>query len=188
MQIAALHRFRSVRRRLHPTRRRLSGTRAAVAIEFAILAPLFLSALLAIVDVGLLLSSQALLDTAMTDAARLIRTGQASSNGAVFGSQLCSEVSTLMACSGLRYRVQIGNSFSAMSGSYTLGSNGTPNGFSSYPASVVSGNSGGSLTNDFVVVQVAYRRPWMFTLLGTMMGRSTELLLSTAVFENEPTP
>jgi Flp pilus assembly protein TadG len=159
-----------------------------VAIEYAILAPTALSVMLAIVDVGLLLSSQALLDSATTDAARLILTGQASTNGAVFGSQLCSEVSTLMSCSGLTYRVQTGDSFATIPASYTLGSNGAPSGFSSYPAAISAGNPGGSLTNDFVLVQVAYQRPWLFTLLGTMMGHSSQLLLSTAVLENEPTP
>ena len=94
----------------------------------------------------------------------------------------------MMACSGLTYRVQTGDSFAALPASYTLDSNGAPIGFSAYPAAISAGNSGGSLTNDFVLVQVAYQRPWLFTLLGTMMGSSTELLVSTVVFENEPVP
>jgi Flp pilus assembly protein TadG len=188
MRIATILRCRSKQRRKRARGLLPSATRASVAIEFAILAPAFLSVMLAIVDAGLLLSSQALLDSATTDAARLILTGQASSNGAVFGSQLCSEVSTLMACSGLTYRVQTGNSFAAIAPSYTLGPGGAPSGFSSYPAAISGGNPGGSLTNDFVLVQVAYQRPWLFTLLGTMMGCSTELLVSTVALENEPTP
>jgi Flp pilus assembly protein TadG len=177
-----------MRRRRRTTGLLPSATRASVALEYAILAPAFLSVMLGIIDVGLLLSSQALLDSATADAARLILTGQASSDGTVFGSQLCSEASTLMACSGLTYRVQTGNSFSTIPASYTLTSSGAPSGFSSYPATISAGNPGGSLTNDFVLVQVAYQRPWLFTLLGTVTGQSTELLLSTMVLENEPTP
>jgi hypothetical protein len=165
-----------------------SETRAVVALEFAILAPVFFAVLLGIVDTGLLLTSQSLLDSATKDASRLILTGQASSNGAVFGSLLCSEVSTLIPCSSLTYRVQTGDSFGDISASYTLGTGGTPVGFSAYPAAISAGNSGGSLTNDFVVVQVAYQRPWLFAMLAPMMGNSTELLISTAVFENEPVP
>jgi len=180
-------RFQSVRRRWCARGRLASETRAVVAVEFAILAPMFLVLVLGIVDTGLLLTSQALLDTATADAARLIQTGQASSNGATFGSQLCSEVSSLINCSSLTYRVQTGNSFGDIPASYTL-ANGAPVGFSAYPAAISAGNSGGSLTNDFVVVQVAYQRPWLFAMLAPAMGSSTELLLSTAVFENEPVP
>ena len=159
-----------------------------MALEFAILAPVFLAVMFAIVDTGLLVTSQALLDTATTDAARLILTGQASSNTAAFANQLCSEVSTLMACSGLAYRVQTGDKFAAIPASYTLDASGAPTGFSAYPAAISPGNPGGSLTNDFVVIQVAYQRPWLFGLLAPMMGNSTALLLSTVVFENEPVP
>jgi Flp pilus assembly protein TadG len=108
MQIAAIPRSRSKQRRQRRRGLLQTVTRASVAIEFAILALAFLSVMPAIVDTGLLLSSQALLDSATSDAARLILIGQASRNGAVFGSQLCSEVSTLMACPGLTYRVQTG--------------------------------------------------------------------------------
>lgn len=186
MRVTDLLRFCLKRRpaRLLPA----MGTRAVVAVEYAIVAPVFLSLMLGIVDVGLLLASQAQLDSATNDAARLILTGQATSNGSAFGSQLCSEASSLMSCSGLTYRVQTGNSFAGLSASYTLGATGAPTGFSSYPASISAGNTGGSLTNDFVLVQVAYQRPWLFTLLGTMMGHSTQLLISTVAFENEPSP
>jgi Flp pilus assembly protein TadG len=188
MRIRPLLRFGSKQRRGSARGTLPADTRATVALEFAIVAPVFFAVMLAIIDVGMLLTCQANLDTATADAARLILTGQASTNGAAFGSQLCSEVSTLMSCSGLTYRVQTGDSFSSMPATYTLGQTGAPTGFSAYPASISAGNSGGSLTNDFVLVQVAYQRPWLFTMLGTMMGRSTELLVSTIAFENEPVP
>jgi Flp pilus assembly protein TadG len=177
-----------MQRRWCALRKLVSETRAVTAFEFALLAPVFAAVLLGIVDTGLLVTSQALLDTATRDAARLILTGQASSNGAAFGSQLCSEVSSLIDCSSLTYRVQTGDSFGDIPASYTLNGNGAPVGFSAYPAAISAGNSGGSLTDDFVVVQVAYQRPWLFAMIAPMMGSSTELLLSTAVFENEPVP
>jgi Flp pilus assembly protein TadG len=159
-----------------------------VAIEFAIMAPVFAAVLLGIVDTGLLLTSQAALDGATRDAARLILTGQVSADSAAFANQLCSEVSGLMTCANLTYRVQTGNKFASMPASYTLDSGGAPVGFAAYPAAIATGNPGGSLTNDFVMVQVAYQRPWLFTMLATVMGQSTELLLSTVAFENEPVP
>ena len=123
---AILQRFRPMRRPLCARGKLASETRAVVAVEFAILAPAFFVAMLGIIDTGLLLTSQALLDTATTDAARLILTGQATANTSAFGSQLCSEVSVLIDCSSLAYRVQTGNSFSAISASYTLNSSGAP--------------------------------------------------------------
>jgi len=188
MRLPTIRPFRAIRRHACAWLPLASATRAVVAMEYAIVAPVFLGLMLAIIDTGLLLTCQAQLDAATTDAARLIQTGQATSNGSVFGSQLCSEASSLMACSGLTYRVQTGDNFSSLSASYTLNSTGAPTGFSAYPASISAGNSGGSLTNDFVLVQVAYQRPWLFALLGTMMGQSTELLVSTVAFENEPVP
>jgi Flp pilus assembly protein TadG len=184
---AVRHRLQSMRHRCCARGKLASETSAVVALEFAILAPVFMVVMLGIVDTGLLLTSQAMLDTATADAARLILTGQASSNGAAFGNQLCSEVSSMIDCSSLTYRVLTGNSFGAIPASYTL-ANGAPVGFSAYPAAISAGNAGGSLTNDFVVVQVAYQRPWLFAMLAPAMGSSTELLLSTAVFENEPVP
>jgi len=187
--------YRAVRRRLHciqPRRRArsllASTSRAAVAVEFAIMAPAFAAVMLGIVDTGLLLTSQAALDTATQDAARLILTGQASANSAAFADQLCAEVSSLIPCASLSYRVQTGDNFASIPASYTLNASGAPVGFAAYPAAVATGNPGGSLTNDFVVVQVAYQRPWLFTMLATVMGHSTELLLSTVAFENEPVP
>jgi Flp pilus assembly protein TadG len=185
---AILQRFHPVRRRRCARGKLATETRAVVAVEFAILAPAFFVVMLGIIDTGLLLTSQALLDTATTDAARLILTGQASANTSAFGSQLCSEVSALIDCSSLTYRVQTGDSFGDIAASYTLDSSGAPVGFAAYPAAISAGNPGGSLTNDFVVVQVAYQRPWLFALLIPAMGSSAELLLSTVVFENEPVP
>jgi Flp pilus assembly protein TadG len=49
----------------------------ATGVEFTIVAPPLLLLLLTIVDLGMMLTTQSLLDGAARDAARLIRTGQA---------------------------------------------------------------------------------------------------------------
>ncbi len=60
--------------------RHIAGdAKGALAIEFAFVAPLFLLLLLVIVELGLTLTTQSLLDGATRDAARLIRTGQVQS-------------------------------------------------------------------------------------------------------------
>src|SRR5580704_17162023 len=83
-------------------RRPLRNQEGITAIEFAFVGPPFLLLLAAIFEVGLTLTTQSLLDGAARDAARLIRTGQAQSQGSpitAFQSLLCSEVSSLISAS-----------------------------------------------------------------------------------------
>src|ERR1700730_9557131 len=51
----------------------------AIALEMALVGPPFFLILLTIIDLGLMLANQSLLDGAARDAARLIRTGQVQS-------------------------------------------------------------------------------------------------------------
>ncbi len=79
--------------------------KGALAVEFALVAPIFLLLLLVIVELGLTLTTQSLLDGATRDAARLIRTGQVQSQNSpitTFQTLLCSDMAPLMSVANMR--------------------------------------------------------------------------------------
>jgi Flp pilus assembly protein TadG len=170
--MSTLRTFRSLRR----------NTRGTTAVEFAIIGPLFLMLVFAVLENGLTLWSQAVLDNATRDAARLTLTGQTQQGGTSFPAKLCSELSGLMNCSYLQYRIQTGSSFGSISPSFTVSGNGTASGFSAYPAAVSSGGPG-----SYVLVQVIYNRHFLIPGVSALMSANgVTQLLATAAFQNEP--
>src|SRR5665213_3014005 len=81
-------------------RRRLcrvfADSSAVTGLEFAMVGPIFLLLILGVLENGLTLWTQSLLDNATRDAARLTLTGQSQNGGTGFATQLCNEVSGLM--------------------------------------------------------------------------------------------
>jgi Flp pilus assembly protein TadG len=151
-------------------------------LEFAMVGPIFLLLIFGVIENGLTLWTQSVLDNATRDASRLLQTGQAQNGGTSFVTQLCNEVSGLMSCSALQYRVQTGASFAGMSPTIATGSGGTLTGFSKYPTSV----SGGTAGQD-TLIQVVYTRTYIIPWVGKMMSASgSEQLLATATFQVEP--
>jgi Flp pilus assembly protein TadG len=173
------------------------------AVEMALVGPLFLLLLLAIIELGLILTTQTVLDGASRDAARLIRTGQAQSQGSpitTFQSLLCSKMSVLMSVSNCQssvvFDVQVFSSFSAVSFSPCARSfNQTGGG----TACSFSPGVGG----DIVAVKVSYPRPFLIPWVGACLsggrcwtgpgsasgtgsGSGTTTLTSIVVFQNEP--
>ena len=73
------------------------------AIEFAILAPVFFMTFFCMFEVGLVLFTEYVLQTSVQEAARLVRTGQAQSQGlsaAQFKTEVCKMASSLIDCNG----------------------------------------------------------------------------------------
>jgi len=180
--------------------RLLADERGSYALEFAMIAPFFLFLMLEIVDIGLFLFTQVVLDGAARDAAREIRTGQlvgtqGSAAQTSFNSVLCADVHGLVPCANITYYVNIMTQFSDTSSlpSYTPPPQGqnSPGGFNGQPQTFNTG-SGGSL----VAVRVAYLRPSLVPLanpiaiLGgnqlNLASLSSTLVSSTVVFRNEP--
>lgn len=156
----------------------LRDSHGVTGLEFAMIAPIFLILILAVMENGLTLWQQSVLDNATRDAARLTLTGQSQNGGTSFPTQLCKEVSGLMNCASLKYRIQTGTTFAGISPTMTS----TLSGFSTYPASV----SGGSAGSD-VLVQVVYTRSYIIPWVGKMLAAGgSERLVATAAFQNEP--
>ncbi|HXE15782.1 MAG TPA: TadE/TadG family type IV pilus assembly protein [Stellaceae bacterium] len=148
------------------------------ALEFAMVGPIFLLLILAVMENGLTMWTQSILDNATRDAARLLQTGQAQSGGTSFPTQLCNEATGLMSCTSLKYRVQNGSTFAGMSATIP----GSLTGFSTYPAAVTGGTAGQD-----TLVQVVYTRTFIVPWLGKLMSASgSENLVATAAFQVEP--
>ena len=143
---------------------------AVVAIEFALLGSTFLLLVCMTFELGLILFTQSVMDNALRDASRQIMTNQISTSSA-FVSKVCGEVGNLVTncSSNLKYYVQTGASFSAMTAQTTFASN--------------SFTDGGTAAD--MLAQIAYNRstiiPWAATYL-----HSSGLIVSTVAFQNEP--
>jgi Flp pilus assembly protein TadG len=152
----------------------------AAAIEFALVLPIFLLFTGMIMENGVLLFDQAFLDFATADAGRLIRTGQVQngSGETTFQNQLCADLSPMISCSSLQINV----------------ASASNPGFSSLSATVATDTNGNLTTTNFspggpgddVLVQVAYKRPYLIPWVGYSVSTSgLTLVYSTTAFQNE---
>jgi Flp pilus assembly protein TadG len=159
------------------------GDSGATAVEFALIGPVFFALLFAILETSLIFFAQQALQTATTQASRLVLTGQAQSanlTAAQFKSAVCTAATSLFNCANLYVNMQTFSSFSNVTMMNPV-STGT---FSSSGMSYTPGNPG-----DVVVVQVFYLWPVWPGPLGFNMSNSsgnTRVLVGTAAFRNEP--
>lgn len=155
---------------------RFLRSRAGVTlIEFALVGPLFLLLVFAIVDNGLVLFMQTVLDNATRVAARQIEIGQVTTSGA-FKTALCNNVGSLIPCNSLQWNVQFSNAgFSSIT---PVGTNGSGNLSST-------GFSPGT-SKSYVLVQVGYSQPYVIPALARISSVTGNLLLvSTVAQQNE---
>jgi Flp pilus assembly protein TadG len=171
-----------------PTRRSAlrrfpASAHAATAVEFALVAAPFCALLIAILQTALVFFAQQVLQTATSESARLVMTGQAQNQNLTatqFQQDVCNYAPVLFTCSGLYVNVQTFNSFSGMTQMSPL-QNGNFN------ANAMSYSTGGP--GDVVLLQVFYQWPVMLGPLGfnlSNMSGNNRLLIGTAVFRNEP--
>ncbi len=155
----------------------------ATAVEFALVAPAFLALLYAILQTALVFFAQQVLQTATTQAARLIMTGQAQAanyTAAQFQQAVCTAATSLFNCSGIYVNVQTFSTFSSISMLNPVSSG-------VFSSSKMSYSPGG--TGNIEIVQVFYQwpvyaGPLSFNL--SNMNGSKNLLVATAAFRNEP--
>ncbi|PLX37968.1 MAG: pilus assembly protein [Hyphomicrobiales bacterium] len=157
------------------------------AIEFAMVAMPFFALLFMIFEVSFTIFANQILDNAVSDAARMIRTGQAQQQNfsqAEFKQQVCGGLVGLFDCdSYLHIDVKTFSSFGSVALSEPTDENGdVDDGSFSY-------NDGGA--NDIVVVRVFYEWPMISPLSGSHLAdlsNGRRLLSSVAAFRNEPFP
>ena len=180
---AAFHRTQTASR---SCKRYAGCTKAASAVEFAIIAAPFVALLVAILQTTLVFFAARVLDETAEQASRYIFTGQAQSANMTqsqFANYLCQKGSTLFSCANYMINVQNYSSFSSANTS-------TP---------TLTFDSSGAVTNqwawspgnpgDIVIVQVMYQWPVMLGPLGfnlANLSNGNRLLISTVAFKTEP--
>ncbi len=190
--LAAIGRSSTSRfRRLSPLGRLLRCREGATALELAFVLPVFMYLLTGIVEMAMLFYTTTVVDGAVTDSARKIRTGQAQLSGntlSTFQTQLCSSLGSVYDCNSMTFNVQTFSSFATVSmPTVKLDADGNLVDEDGNPI-VLPFNAGGS--GEITVVRVIYSWSFFTPLIGNLMSGSTstttKLFSSTAVFRNEP--
>jgi Flp pilus assembly protein TadG len=164
-------------------RRFRRNRRGSVAVEFALVAPVFFALLFAIIEVAIVFFADQTLETVTQGSARYVMTGQAQNQGfdqTAFKTYVCSQVPALFSCNNLYVDVQSYPAFSNVTiNSQIDGSNNFINNMQYNP-----GGPG-----DIVVVRMFYQWPLFVTGLGyniANLSGSKRLLTAAAAFQNEP--
>jgi Flp pilus assembly protein TadG len=168
---------------LRAVRRLARQEDGTAAVEFGLVAMPFLALVFAIIETALVFFANQVLETAASESARLIMTGQAQTQGlsqTSFKDQVCTKIYGLFDCqSGVHVDVQTFTSFSSVSLTNPVDSNGQldTSGFTYTP-----GGPG-----DIVMVRLVYQWPVFVSMLGlSNMANNNRLMMATAAFRNEP--
>ena len=158
----------------------------AAALEFAIVAAPFIALVLATVQTSLAFFAGQVLESAATDASRMILTGSAQNGNMTqsgFATAVCGKVQALFNCSKLMIDVQTATSFGAANTSMpTVTHDGSGNVTNTWQYNP--GNPG-----DVVVMRIMYEWPVFLGPLGLSLSNESNgnlLLMATAAFRNEP--
>lgn len=158
--------------------------RASVAIEFGILALPFITLVVAIMETAIIFFSGQILESALNDTVRLIRTGQAQATSydlAAFRTRVCDHTYGLFDCSQIRLRVRTVDTFAAVDLSPPIDP-GTGQ------WQIVEGFSGG-VGRSIVVAEAHYKWDRLIELPGLNFSNApdgTLLMSATRVWRNEP--
>lgn len=173
-----------------------SDCRGVVAIEFALIAPVFLYLLFGIIEVSLVLYASTVVDGATQAAARKIRTGEAQLSGstqATFQTELCDEMGSIFDCNDVTLDVKTFSSFSSATiPDLTINGNGDlvyvdgDDDDSNDVVYVTEFTAGGA--GDINVVRVIYSWDFFTPYIGNLLGDNdnSKYMSTTAVFRNEP--
>jgi Flp pilus assembly protein TadG len=164
-------------------RRFRRSRRGSVAVEFALVAPVFFALLFAIIETAIVFFADQVLESITQNSARMIMTGQAQTAAytqAQFKTYVCGQIPALFSCNNVYVDVE----------SYPTFSNVTINSQIDGSGSFVNNmqyNPGGP--GDIVVVRLFYQWQLYVTGLGyniSNLAGSKRLLTATAAFRNEP--
>jgi Flp pilus assembly protein TadG len=156
----------------------------ATAVEFALIAAPFFFLLFAMIEIAAVFFAGTVLENAVLETARQIRTGQAQGGGmsqAGFRGEICERIDVIAACERLEIDVRVFDNFGDIDQSSPIQEDGSidTSGFGWNP-----GTAG-----DIVLVRVFYKWPLMTPNFGgalTNMEDNQRLITAATVFRNEP--
>jgi Flp pilus assembly protein TadG len=169
-----------------PLAARLSrDQRGATAIEFAMVAPLFFFLMFVIAETALIFVAEQVMDNAVSDAARLVRTGQvqkAAMSKADFKNEVCARMAVFVSCQSSAFYLDVKsyNSFAEMQMAKPLNADETFQDEGAYMF-------GGAM--QIVVVRAYYQWPTN-KIFGSLslanLANGKRMIGSFAAFRNEP--
>ena len=165
-------------------RRARTETRGATAVEFALVAAPFFFLLFAMIEIAAVFFTSTVLENAVLETAREIRTGQVQNGGmtqAQFRDEICDRVSVVGDCSRLEFDVKVFTGFNSVTQTSPVNPDG----------SLDTGSFGWDpgAPGDIVLVRVFYRWSLLTPNFGgalSNMGGNQRLISAAAVFRNEP--
>jgi len=171
----------SLRRLLRRAGRDSSG---ATAVEFAIIAAPFFFLLFAMIEVASVFFTSTVLENAVLETAREIRTGQAQAAGMTrnqFRDEICTRIEVIGNCDRLEFDVQVFEGFNTVDQTSPVKADG----------SLDTGSFGWDPgeAGDIVLVRVFYRWSLLTPNFGgalSNMSGNQRLLSAASVFRNEP--
>lgn len=166
----------------------------AAAVEFALVATPFLALLFAIIETALVFFASQSLETAVSDSARLVMTGEAQTtdyktgaakpggwNQEDYKKAVCARLSSLFDCNQLLVSAKAYDTFASADTSSPV-----KDGAMTVDPDNLPYSTGGP--GSIVVVQLYYKWPIYVSLLSSNLANlgSDRLLVATSVFKNEP--
>jgi Flp pilus assembly protein TadG len=166
-------------------RRWRRNERGSVAIEFAFIAPIFFFLMFVIAETALVFIAEQVMDNAIFETARLIRTGQvqeAAMTKADFQTEVCDRASIFINCTGANFYLDV-KSYS------TFGDMVMDSPVDDEEEFEDSGTFAFGSANDIVVVRAYYQWPTN-QIFGSLslknLSNGKRLIGSFAAFRNEP--
>jgi len=156
----------------------------ATAVEFALIAGPFFFFLMALIEIAAVFFAGTVIENAVLESARLIRTGQLQGGGgdtASFRNEVCDRIQVIADCDQMVFEVAVFEDFDTINPTPPIAEDGTLNG----------GNMGfdPGRAGDIVLVRVYYSYPLilpnMFGSVGNLPN-NRRLIQSSTVFRNEP--
>lgn len=158
----------------------------SAAVEFAMVAFPFFLMLFAIIEVALILTIDAVLENAVIDTGRLVRTGQAAAMGMTpeqFKSQICSRMTVFAGDCETRATIDV-----RVVTNFVISPQDDPLSSGVFDPTVPLTYSNGA-PNSWMLVRVWYKHPLITGFLAQAVSRTTDgaaMLSAATAFKNEP--
>lgn len=161
------------------------------AIEFAIVGPVFFMILGSLMETGIFMFAEYVLQTSVQDAARLVRTGQAQEqqlDAAAFKDEVCDLASIVMDCDDITVYMTSAASFAALDAAVpSFMDVGDGYGGTSAPATYACGNPSQAVAL-IATYDWDFSVPFLAETFGNVDGDTKRRLAGVTVFQNEPFP
>ncbi|WP_206951711.1 TadE/TadG family type IV pilus assembly protein [Trinickia acidisoli] len=159
--------------------------RGAVALEYALVLPMFLAAVFALFQLGFTFIAQGLLDNATHHAARLMRIGTLGGTSSQYAAQLATDVCNELVVGGQSFVPSCAANIQIYVAAANAGSP-SGSGFATLKTATIANNvmtqTKAAIGPKYdVILQIGYAYPWAL-----LASTGKTMLVSTLAFQTEP--